>query len=164
MTTQSNEIPQSLEHEERRGFLKNTLRVALGVYAASGAFAVWRFLRSPSERRVIPQPLALNVVEFEREKQRIVKFGDKTVLLRYDKTASQPDKTHRAFNLRCTHAGCTVRWLESERKFLCPCHGAEFAANGTVTRLPATEPLEELSLKLDSAQGNLILRDAPVQR
>jgi Rieske Fe-S protein len=63
----------------------------------------------------------------------------------------------RAFDLRCTHAGCTVEWQPAERKFVCHCHGGEFAEDGSVTRLPPTQPLEELRLTLEG--GKLVLHD-----
>ena len=31
---------------------------------------------------------------------------------------------------RCPHLGCTVKWMENEQKFLCPCHSATFAKTG----------------------------------
>ena len=31
---------------------------------------------------------------------------------------------------RCPHLGCTVRWMENEQKFLCPCHSATFSKTG----------------------------------
>jgi cytochrome b6-f complex iron-sulfur subunit len=31
-----------------------------------------------------------------------------------------------ALSAKCTHLGCTPRWLESENKFKCPCHGSGF--------------------------------------
>ena len=27
---------------------------------------------------------------------------------------------------KCTHLGCTPRWLAAENKFKCPCHGSGF--------------------------------------
>ena len=31
-----------------------------------------------------------------------------------------------ALYAKCTHLGCTPRWLEAENKFKCPCHGSGF--------------------------------------
>lgn len=42
----------------------------------------------------------------------------------------------------CTHLGCTPRWLESEGKFKCPCHGSGFYMNGINFEGPAPRPLE----------------------
>jgi cytochrome b6-f complex iron-sulfur subunit len=31
-----------------------------------------------------------------------------------------------ALSRTCTHLGCTVPWVASENKFICPCHSSEF--------------------------------------
>ncbi|XHU95230.1 MAG: cytochrome b6-f complex iron-sulfur subunit [cyanobacterium endosymbiont of Rhopalodia gibba] len=40
-------------------------------------------------------------------------------------------------NAVCTHLGCVVPWNTSEGKFICPCHGSQYDAQGKVTRGPA---------------------------
>lgn len=139
---------QNSQREERRGFLKMLSVSSLAVYGASSVYALWRFLVSPSERRIITPPMTIDAAKLQHISERgytILKFGDKNVLLRKE-SSTHDSSSYRAFNLRCTHAGCTVEWREGEKKFVCPCHGAEFAANGVATRLPATEPLEELRI------------------
>lgn len=42
----------------------------------------------------------------------------------------------------CTHLGCTPRWLSSENKFKCPCHGSGFYKSGVNFEGPAPRPLE----------------------
>jgi cytochrome b6-f complex iron-sulfur subunit len=50
---------------------------------------------------------------------------------------------------RCTHLGCTPRWLELERKFKCPCHGSGYTAEGVNFEGPAPAPLVRLAVSLD---------------
>jgi cytochrome b6-f complex iron-sulfur subunit len=50
---------------------------------------------------------------------------------------------------RCTHLGCTPRWLELERKFKCPCHGSGYTADGVNVEGPAPAPLARLEISLD---------------
>ena len=66
---------------------------------------------------------------------------------------------------RCTHLGCTPRWLASENKFKCPCHGSGFLGfgpGGTEGDLavhfegPAPRPLERLKVTVD-AEGRLLV-------
>ena len=35
---------------------------------------------------------------------------------------------------KCTHLGCTPRWLKVEEKFKCPCHGSGFRKSGDQLR------------------------------
>ncbi len=54
----------------------------------------------------------------------------------------------------CTHLGCTPRWLESENKFKCPCHGSGFQRSGINFEGPAPRPLERLKIGL-TADGQI---------
>jgi len=45
-----------------------------------------------------------------------------------------------AVNLICTHKGCTVE--VNGNKFVCPCHGSEYALDGKVTEGPAKKDLK----------------------
>lgn len=54
---------------------------------------------------------------------------------------------------KCTHLGCTPRWLKSESKFKCPCHGSGFYKTGINFEGPAPRPLERVRVtKADDGQ------------
>lgn len=144
------------ELTEKRRFLKQVLVGASAAYIFAPLYAVWRYLVSPSEKHVPIAPLTLKSDELAQKRFTFLCFGDKNVIVRRDKDAL------RAFNLRCTHAGCTVEWQDGAQKFVCNCHGAEFHADGTVAKLPATEPLEELTIRTE--QGVATLFDEAKQR
>ncbi|UCD59022.1 MAG: Rieske 2Fe-2S domain-containing protein [Candidatus Hydrogenedentota bacterium] len=42
----------------------------------------------------------------------------------------------------CTHLGCTVQWIEDEKKFTCPCHASAFDIRGNVISAPAPRALD----------------------
>ena len=69
---------------------------------------------------------------------------DKIMVVRQD-TA-----TFDTLSAICTHAGCTVGFASSLQKFLCPCHGSQFAMDGTVTRSPAARPLKKYTNTFDA--------------
>jgi cytochrome b6-f complex iron-sulfur subunit len=68
-----------------------------------------------------------------------------------------------ALSATCTHLGCTPRYLATEDKFKCPCHGSGFRgykigwpALGTNYEGPAPRPLERYALALNDA-GDLVV-------
>lgn len=56
----------------------------------------------------------------------------------------------------CTHLGCIPRWLKSENKFRCPCHGSGFYSSGINFEGPAPRALERLKIYL-SDNGELLV-------
>ena len=54
----------------------------------------------------------------------------------------------QAFSLVCTHLGCQVIWAKEQSKFLCPCHTAVFAADGSVESGPPERPLEQYPVEI----------------
>ncbi len=57
-----------------------------------------------------------------------------------------------AVNPKCTHDGCDVKWLPGAKKYECPCHGAEFSADGKVLKGPATVSLATYPAKVVGTQ------------
>ena len=45
---------------------------------------------------------------------------------------------------KCTHAGCHVHWNSLECCWDCPCHGSQFAPDGTALNGPAVAPLPKI--------------------
>ncbi|TQK43199.1 Rieske Fe-S protein [Streptomyces sp. SLBN-118] len=61
----------------------------------------------------------------------------------------------KAFSSKCTHQGCAVKQV-SNGIINCPCHGSQFsAADGSVTKGPATSPLAPASISVDGGSIKL---------
>jgi len=53
------------------------------------------------------------------------------------------DEKFKAFSAICTHLGCVVQWDAGRKVIACPCHAAEFSAEGQVVSGPPPGPLKE---------------------
>ena len=120
------------ENISRRDFIKRT---ALGIFIG-GTFIsnleldkLFALTGSPSRSEDIviklsdPQNSPLSQVN------GYINLDDENVLVRLSQTK------FLAVNLICRHKGCTVDVTPD--KFACPCHGSEYALDGTVTHGPA---------------------------
>ena len=57
---------------------------------------------------------------------------------------------------KCTHLGCTPRWLAAEDKFKCPCHGSGFYKSGMNFEGPAPRPLDRFEISVGE-DGQLVV-------
>jgi len=62
---------------------------------------------------------------------------------------------------KCTHLGCTPRWLAAEDKFKCPCHGSGFYKSGMNFEGPAPRPLDRFGVSLNET-GQLVIDKSKV--
>ena len=65
---------------------------------------------------------------------------------------------------KCTHLGCTPRWLTAENKFKCPCHGSGFYRTGVNFEGPAPRPLERARIVLADDGQILVDKSAKFQQ
>jgi glycine/D-amino acid oxidase-like deaminating enzyme/nitrite reductase/ring-hydroxylating ferredoxin subunit len=87
--------------------------------------------------------------ELEASRGAIIRQGLKKVAAYRD----DKGKLHTR-SASCTHAGCYVHWNSLEVCWDCPCHGSQFAVDGTPLNAPAVSPLAaiEVATKKQSAK------------
>lgn len=62
---------------------------------------------------------------------------------------------------KCTHLGCTPRWLSAENKFKCPCHGSGYYKDGVNFEGPAPRPMDRV--RITRAEDGQIVIDVSVK-
>jgi cytochrome b6-f complex iron-sulfur subunit len=131
----------------RRSFL-NILWAALGLAAlAEFLWLAFSFLRparlggAESQANTVTQagPVASfepgTVTAFQKGEFYLVRLDDGGIL---------------ALSCKCTHLGCTVPWVEKEKKFLCPCHASAFDITGNVIHSPAARALDAFPVAVEN--------------
>lgn len=48
----------------------------------------------------------------------------------------------------CPHLGCAVSWHDDQKKFICPCHGGQFSADGSRISGPPPRGLDRLDAQV----------------
>ena len=90
--------------------------------------------------------------------------GDRLVANGLSKTAylvieEGPAIADHAISAVCPHLGCIVGWNAAENKFICPCHGSQFDAEGNVTNGPARSGLSRVTVAVKDDQVRLVDRE-----
>lgn len=52
----------------------------------------------------------------------------------------------------CPHLGCTVPWVSAKKEFVCPCHGANYAADGARVSGPSQRGMDTLETSVQDGQ------------
>ncbi len=99
-----------------------------------------------SENLTAAKNFAENVAPGEKSSWDELKPGEGAIVRSgLSKVAAYRDE-NGALLLRsaaCSHLGCHVHWNSFERCWDCPCHGSQFAPDGTALNGPAFKPLQE---------------------
>jgi len=133
---------------DRRGFIKKSfswLGIGWAAFlgATGGFFTIMIRYLFPNVLFEPPQSFKIGMPE---------DFSPNTVDLRFKKEFNvwivrDTDNIY-ALSTVCTHLGCTPNWLETEKKFKCPCHGSGFRSTGINFEGPAPRPLERYRIFL----------------
>jgi cytochrome b6-f complex iron-sulfur subunit len=133
--------------ENRRGFLKK-LWVVLGIVALAEMIGVIAAYLRPGKCKADMDAGAMIIAvgpadDFKKNSVTAFRRGQ-FYLVRLD------DGGFMALSRKCTHLGCTVPWVASEKKFICPCHSSVFDISGAVMQSPAPRPLDVFSVMIEN--------------
>lgn len=59
----------------------------------------------------------------------------------------------------CTHLGCLPRWVSTNVRFECPCHGSKFEGNGSYIEGPAPRGLDRFTIEVVYTDGTVAASD-----
>jgi cytochrome b6-f complex iron-sulfur subunit len=155
----------------RREFLNYLWAMSIAVFmAGSGGAAVWflypRF-RAGEFGGVFTVPVGelpppdAPPKEFPEGRFWLSNIGPQT-----EADPRQPDDYPLQVGVRaiykvCTHLGCLYKWVPTNDRFECPCHGSKFLQTGTRIDGPARRNLDVFPIEVLDNQGNVIARTEP---
>lgn len=142
----------------RRTFFAGALGVFSGAIASVVGLPMFRYILYPvrnatkqptwtevgdaAEFNNISTPVARTVVLTQRDGWREVVSNQSVFVTRSD--AGQL----KILSPICPHLGCSVSWHENQNKFVCPCHGGQFSADGSRISGPPPRGLDSLDVQV----------------
>jgi menaquinol-cytochrome c reductase iron-sulfur subunit len=154
-------------HISRRDFIKLTTTAVGAVITAAIGLPAIAYLVDPALKATKSDAwIPLGKLEtFEVGKPALVSFTrskvngwEKTVTSHGVFVIKKSDTNILVLSNKCTHLGCSVNWKTDRQEFLCPCHDAQFALDGTVRGGPPPRPLDAFSGdRLKVQDGTLLL-------
>jgi cytochrome b6-f complex iron-sulfur subunit len=135
-------------------------RLGWGGFGIFGAFSLLGFLRSAFPR-VLFQPPATFKAGFVSD----YAVGEVSEKFKQEQRVwiVREEEGIYAIFAKCTHLGCTPRWLAAENKFKCPCHGSGFYKTGLNFEGPAPRPLDRLKISVGD-DGQLVVDKSKILR
>jgi cytochrome b6-f complex iron-sulfur subunit len=56
----------------------------------------------------------------------------------------------------CVHLGCLYKWVPSNNRFECPCHGSKYQKDGTYIEGPAPRNLDRFEIQAVDSSGKVL--------
>lgn len=60
----------------------------------------------------------------------------------------------------CTHLGCLPKWVATNHRFECPCHGSKYELSGLYIEGPAPRSLDRFVMTITYVDGTQVTTDA----
>ncbi|MBI3361794.1 MAG: Rieske 2Fe-2S domain-containing protein [Chloroflexi bacterium] len=86
----------------------------------------------------------------------LVSLGDKTVSDPRQPKDYPVRKGVQAIYKVCVHLGCLYKWVPTNNRFECPCHGSKYLLNGVRIDGPARRNLDMLVTQIVDANGKVL--------
>jgi len=130
-------------NQNRRSFLKYLLSTSLVGFLASVLYPIISYLNPPKQNEVeVSTVLAGKVSDFEKDSGKIIRFGNKPVLVIH----TEKDE-FKALSAVCTHLDCTVQYKKELGLIWCACHNGKYDLNGKNVSGPPPRPLDVFAVK-----------------
>ncbi len=94
--------------------------------------------------------------EFPDGRFWLVNLGDKTLTDPRQPKDYTPQAGVAALYKVCVHLGCLYKWVPTNNRFECPCHGSKYLSNGVRIDGPARRNLDVLVVQAIDANGNVL--------
>lgn len=160
------------EEVTRRKFLEKLSITLAGVGAGVVTLPLIGFILAPLLRKEPDVWRTVgNVDDFKVGETSAVDFLDSSPLPWAGMTAKTAAWLRRtaeqefiAFAINCSHLGCPVRWQQSARLFMCPCHGGVYYEDGSVAAGPPPAPLARYPVRVQAGMVQIQTRPIKIQR
>jgi cytochrome b6-f complex iron-sulfur subunit len=130
----SNEKPV---RKTRRDFLKYLLTGGIAGLVISIFYPIISYLKPPKQNGVEVSSVKVGKLsKIEKDSGRIIRFGNKPVILLRTKSGQL-----RAFSAVCTHLNCTVQFRKDLELIWCACHNGKYDLHGRNISGPPPRPL-----------------------
>ncbi len=154
--------PSGSSLESRRSFLGALLGLGALFVSALLAVPLIRFVLFPLLRRTtqlksspvgqlsefsqLTQPI-MRTIQIEQVDGWRKTISEKAIYITRDSQGQL-----RVLTSICPHLGCTVPWNKEKNQFVCPCHGAIYAGDGTRVSGPSLRGMDALETSIQDGQ------------
>lgn len=119
------------------------LRVALHPLLKSTTQTEWSDIGKVEEFAALAAPVKRSITVEQVDGWRKI-VSEKAIYVLPGK-----DGALRVLSPTCPHLGCSIPWNEARKEFVCPCHAAVFAADGSRVSGPAPRSMDDLEFKVE---------------
>jgi cytochrome b6-f complex iron-sulfur subunit len=155
----------------RREFLYYLWGISIAVFlAGSGGATVWFSLPRFREGEFggvftipvdqIPAP-DTPPQEFPAGRFWLVNVGQKTLDDPRQPRDYPEEAGVKALYKVCVHLGCLYKWVDTNDRFECPCHGSKYLKSGTRVDGPARRNLDVFIIEVIDGTGHVLVRTEP---
>lgn len=128
----------------RRNFLKYFLGGGVVALIGSLFYPLLAFLKPPEQSDIVVSSVSAgNVLDFTEGEGKIIRFGNKPVLV-----FKNSNNEFKAFSATCTHLDCTVQYKKDLQIIWCACHNGKYDLRGKNISGPPPKPLDEFRVAI----------------